>query len=190
MLMLGNSANRYGAVAQLFHWLIAALILVQFILVMIFEDMPLGLEKISVIVRHKAFGMTLLMLAILRLCWKLGSLQPQWPVQIPSYERWLGKLTHWGLYIIILALPLSGWLMSSAAKIPVSYFGLFYFPDLIAPDKNLVKLAKQVHEILSWLLLLLLSLHVLAVIRHHFLRKDDTLYRMLPEFLRCKRRDA
>ncbi len=175
-----NTSMRYGLVAQFFHWLIVALIITQFVLAEIFEDMPLGLEKIAMIVRHKEIGMTVLLLAILRLIWRYFNTTPVLPDTLKTYERRLAHLTHTLLYLLIFAIPVSGWIMSSLAKIPVDYFGLFVFPDLVSPDKSLVDTSKVVHELLTKALLIVVGLHVIAALKHHFFLKDDVLKRMLP----------
>lgn len=177
-----NTEARFGAVAQLFHWTIVALIITQFTLAQIFDGMKLGKEKIDLIVRHKEIGMTILMLAVLRLVWRLMNPAPVLPSTLKPYEKMLARATHFLLYFLIFAIPLSGWIMSSAANIPVSYFGVFNFPDLTGADKSLVKTTKTIHEILTISLLVVASLHVLAALKHHFILKDDVLLRMLPRF--------
>lgn len=186
--MLRNSLTRYGAIAQIFHWVIVVLIITQFVLAFIFENMPRGMEKIAIIGQHKSFGMTILILASLRLFWKLFNPQPELPLHMKPYQRHLAKITHWGLYVVLFALPLSGWIMSSVAKIPVSYFGLFKFPNLISPNKDWVELTKDVHGALVYLLLVLLILHIVGVVYHQFFVKDGIMYRMLPETLQLKKR--
>lgn len=177
-----NSEARFGAVAQLFHWLIVALIVTQYVLVQIFEDMPLGMAKIKMIGNHKAVGMTVLMLAVLRLIWRWANPVPPLPGTLKSYERRLAHISHILLYVLIFSIPLSGWIMSSVANIPVSYFGLFTFPDLVGPNKSLVDQVKEVHEILNVILLVTVAVHVAAALKHHFILKDNVLKRMLPRF--------
>lgn len=178
-----NTENYYGLVAQLLHWSVVALILIQYGLVLIFHDMPLGLEKIAWIVRHKAVGMTVLALACSRLAWRLFNPPPPLPVHMQPYQRVLAHASHALLYILIFAIPLSGWVMSSLAGIPVSYFGLFDIPVLMAPDKSLVEASKQVHEILNLALAVTASLHIGAAFYHHGFKHDDVLIRMLPGVL-------
>jgi cytochrome b561 len=175
-----NSETRYGVVAQSLHWLIVLLILTQFLLADTFKDLPLGMEKINWIVRHKALGITILLLACIRLGWRLFNPAPPLPAHMRPYERWLAHASHALLYALIFAIPLSGWIMSSLANIPVSYFGLFDIPIIVAPDKTLVDASKEVHEILNVTLVGLVCLHIAAALYHHFVRKDDVLTRMLP----------
>lgn len=178
-----NTESYYGLAAQLLHWSVVVLILVQYGLVLIFHDMPLGLEKIAWIVRHKAVGMTILALACIRLLWRLFNPAPPLPAHMKQYQRALAHGSHALLYILIFAIPLSGWVMSSLAGIPVSYFGLFDIPVLMAPDKTLVEASKEVHEILNLVLVVTASLHIGAAFYHHGFKQDDVLVRMLPGVL-------
>lgn len=174
-----NTEIRFGIVAQFFHWTIVALIITQYILVEIFDDMPLGMAKIRMIGYHKAVGMTVLMLATLRLIWRWINPVPVLPGNLKPYERHLAHISHFLLYLLIFAIPLSGWIMSSVANIPVSYFGWFTFPDFVGPHKPLVDPVKEVHEVLNVILLVTVTVHVAAALKHHFILKDDVLKRML-----------
>ncbi|HWP94191.1 MAG TPA: cytochrome b [Gammaproteobacteria bacterium] len=175
-----NTPTRYGAIAQTFHWLIVALVIVQFALGHMADDMPLGIQKLATLARHKSLGMTILMLAVLRLAWRLRDPPPPLPAGMPDWEKRAAHITHALLYILLFALPLTGWLMSSAKNFPVSWFGLFTFPDLVAPDPELEEVLEETHEMLGWLLAATAVLHALAALRHHFIRHDDVLRRMLP----------
>jgi cytochrome b561 len=172
--------DRYGAVAQTFHWLIAALIVAQFTLAWMADDLPLGMQKLAMLARHKSFGMTVLMLAVLRLLWRLFHRPPELPVGMAPTERMLARGTHVLFYVLLFAMPLTGWMMSSAKNYSVSWFGRFTWPDLIAPNERAFDLLKTTHRTLSWLLLALAILHILAALKHHFWNKDDVLRRMLP----------
>jgi cytochrome b561 len=178
-----NTNSYYGLVAQLLHWSVVVLIVVQFSLVLVFHDMPLGLEKIAWIVRHKAVGMTVLALALVRLLWRLFNPPPPLPGHMKPYERWVAHASHALLYILIFAIPLSGWVMSSLAGIPIGYFGLFEIPVLIPPDKTLVEASKQVHGALNLMLVIMACLHIGAAFYHHGFKRDDVLIRMLPGVL-------
>jgi cytochrome b561 len=171
---------RYGAVAQLFHWLIAALIVVQFTLAWIADDLPLGMQKLATLARHKSFGMTVLMLVVLRLLWRLFHPPPQLPSAMSPIERKLARGTHVLFYALLFVMPLTGWMMSSAKNYSVSWFGRFTWPNLIAPNERAFEVLKTTHQTLSWLLLALAILHIVAALKHHFWNKDDVLRRMLP----------
>src|SRR5258708_17865588 len=106
--------TRYTGVAQLFHWLIAGLVITQFILGWMAEDLPLGAHKLALFARHKSFGMTVLMLAILRLLWRLKNPPPALPPGMTSLERGLARASHAGFYVLLFAKPMTWWLMLSA----------------------------------------------------------------------------
>jgi cytochrome b561 len=172
--------TRYSAVAQIFHWVIAGLIVTQFTLAWMADDLPLGMHKLALLARHKSFGMTVLMLAVLRLIWRLFNRPPELPVGMAPIERLLARATHVLFYVLLFAMPLTGWLMSSAKNYSVSWFGWFTWPNLIGKSDQSFELLKSTHEILSWLLLSIAVLHILAALKHHFWNKDDVLKRMLP----------
>lgn len=182
-----TAAPRYGAAAQLFHWTIAALIVVQFALAWSFDDLPNGLRKLKLIALHKSFGMTILMLAVLRLLWRLGHAPPPLPAGMSPLERRLARASHAALYTLIFVMPLTGWLMSSAKHYSVSWFNLFTWPDLIGKNETAFEVLRTTHDVLSNCLLALAVLHLLAAFKHHFWNHDDVLVRMLP-FFRPERR--
>jgi cytochrome b561 len=171
---------RYTAVAQSFHWIIAALIVTQFALAWSADDLPLGMHKLALLARHKSFGMTVLMLAILRLSWRLKHPPPALPVGMTPSERILATATHIAFYVLLFAMPLTGWMMSSAKNYSVSWFGLFTWPNLIAPNDTAFDFFRATHSYLSDALFGLAVLHLLAALKHHFWNKDDVFLRMLP----------
>jgi len=179
-MQLRNTPDRYGAIAQAFHWIIVILIIVQFTLGIIGSDLPLGMQRLVVLSRHKSIGMTILMLVILRLAWRLLNTVPRLPAAMPRLEQRLAHGTHRLFYVLLIAMPIVGWISSSASNLSVSWFGLFVFPDLVGTDKVLAELAKEVHKTLAWILLATVVLHVAAALRHHFVKKDGILLRMLP----------
>lgn len=105
---------------------------------------------------------------------------PLLPNTLKKMEKLLAHLGHWLLYALIIAMPLSGWVMSSASGFPVSVFGWFVLPDLVAPDMSLKALMLDVHEYMAYAIIALVSVHVLAALLHHFYYKDNVLLRMLP----------
>jgi len=174
-----NSAETWGAVARGFHWLIAALIVVQFAIGSIAEEMKLTPAKLDLFVWHKSIGVTVLVLALLRLLWRLGNPPPVPPAGTAGWERKLAAMAHWVLYALIFAVPLSGWWVSDASRVPFKAFFLVPMPDFIATDRALQEAAAEVHEALTMTLLVVVILHVAAALRHHFLLRDDVLRRML-----------
>jgi cytochrome b561 len=175
-----TKATRYGAVAQTLHWIIAALIVTQFTLAWTAQDLPLGVHKLILLARHKSVGMTVLMLAMLRLGWRLTHPAPPLPAGMTLLERRAAHASHAAFYVLLFAMPLSGWLMSSAKNYSVSWFGLFTWPNLIQPNEASFSWLRTTHWILSWSLFAIAVLHVLAALKHHFWNKDSVLLRMLP----------
>jgi cytochrome b561 len=175
---------RYTAVAKTFHWVIAGLIVTQFVLANMADDLPLGARKLALLARHKSFGMTVLMLAILRLLWRLKNPPPPLPSGMTPLERLLARGTHMAFYVLLFAMPLTGWTMSSAKNYSVSWFGLFTWPNLIGSNEQAFTFLRATHHILSDVLFVIAVLHILAALKHHFWNRDDVLKRMLP-FASC-----
>ena len=178
--MLRNTPSSYGSVAKLLHWSIVVLIITQLVLGISADDLPNGLRKLELLAWHKSFGMLILMLALLRLAWRYANPRPVPPADMPRWQRLAAVGTHRLLYALILLQPLTGWLMSSYKNYPVSFFGLFQWPDLVAPDAGMHELFEEVHEWLARLLVTVAIIHASAALYHHFGRRDDVLRRMLP----------
>ncbi|MDP9064449.1 MAG: cytochrome b [Pseudomonadota bacterium] len=179
--------RRYTRLAQLFHWTIAALVVVQFALAWSAEDLPQGMHKLALFARHKSIGMSILVLAVLRLLWRLNNRPPALPAAMSAMERALAGATHAAFYLLLFAMPLTGWMMSSAKNYSVSWFGLFTWPNLIGHDEAAFIFLKATHDYLSNALFALAVLHVLAALKHHFWNKDDVFLRMLPFAKAAKR---
>ena len=171
---------RYGALAQLFHWVIAGLIVTQFVLARMQDGLPLGARKLGLLARHKSVGMTILMLALLRLLWRLKTAPPALPPAMSRLERIAARGTHVAFYVLLFAMPLTGWMMSSAKNYSVSWFGLFTWPNLIGKDEAAFEFLRRTHDALSYALFAIAVLHILAALKHHFWNRDDVLKRMLP----------
>ena len=176
---LRNTADRYGLVAQALHWAVVALILVQVTLAFIAKNLPLSPAKVGVLANHKSFGITILALATIRLLWRLGNPPPA-PLPMPRWQLAASRVSHFTLYALLFAMPLTGWLMSSAANYPVSWFGLAQLPDLVAPDGALKRGLIDVHHLLAKALIALALVHVAAALKHQFIDRDGLLLRMLP----------
>jgi cytochrome b561 len=175
-----NSANNYGAVAKFLHWSIVILIISQYVIAEAAEELPDGLDKFAMITRHKSLGMLVLALAILRILWKLANKGQPAPVPMARPHQVAAAAGHGLLYLLLLAQPISGWMMSSAANYPVTFFGLFEFPALVGADHDLHETLEEVHEALFTVLAVVAAGHALAAILHHVWMKDDALRRMLP----------
>ncbi|MGC1521736.1 MAG: cytochrome b [Steroidobacteraceae bacterium] len=175
-----NVPTRYSAVAQSFHWIIAALIVTQFVLAYAADDLPLGAHKLALLARHKSFGMTILMLAMLRLLWRFRNPPPALPAGMTPLEQFLARTTHIAFYVLLFAMPVTGWVMSSAKNYSVSWFGFFTWPNLIGKNEQTFELLRTTHHVLSYILFTIAVLHILAALKHHFWNKDGVLLRMLP----------
>jgi len=178
-MTLRNTTYRWGAVAQFLHWLIVALLILQVTLAMLADELH-GMPKLAMLARHKSVGLTIMALALLRLVWRWANPTPPLPPTLKTYERRLARITHALLYVLLFALPLSGWTMSSARGFPVSWFGFFQLPDLVPKDKALYEALVDTHTILACVLGAVVALHVAAALKHHFVLRDDVLKRMLP----------
>lgn len=181
-MALTNTTQRWGAVAKAFHWIIVVLILLQYGLGLYANSLPLGMAQLATYARHKSVGITILALALLRLLWKFYNRghSPGLPTDLKPWERAAAHLTHHGLYILLFAMPLSGWAMSSAKNYPVSWFSLFTLPNFVAPSETLFDAMVKVHGVLAIALAAITVLHVAAALQHHIVRKDNILLRMLP----------
>jgi cytochrome b561 len=129
---------------------------------------------------HKSLGITILILVAVRLFWRFTNPIPHLPAGMPAYQRWVAHLVHFGLYGVMIGMPLSGWLMSNSAGYPVSFWGFGEVPALSAKDKSLNHLTHDMHEIGGWVIVALVGLHVVGAFYHQFVQKDGLLMRMLP----------
>jgi cytochrome b561 len=178
--MLANTAEAWGAPAKFFHWTVALLILVQIGLGFAAALWRLSPLKLELFVWHKSTGVLILVLMLARLAWRLANRGPALPPQTPAWERHAAHASHALLYALALALPLSGWVINSAAGVPFSVFWLVPLPSIVAPDERLEEIAKLVHFSLLVALCLVLAVHIGAALRHHLVKRDDVLRRMLP----------
>ena len=178
-MLIRNTNLEYGIVSQCLHWITVILVFIQIVLGHIGADLPLGMQRLIILSRHKSVGMTIFMLVILRIIWRLINKVPELPPNMTRLNRSIALITHWSFYILLVCMPIAGWISSSASNLSVSWFGLFTWPDLVEPDKHLADIAKTTHIFLSWVLVSLITLHILAALKHHFIDKDNILLRML-----------
>lgn len=181
-MKLKNNTETYGLISKLFHWVMALAIIGLLAVGFIMSDMETSPDKFKLYGIHKAVGALVLFAVFARFFWRITNIKPTM-ISAPRWQKLAAHTAHYGLYVLMVAMPLSGWLMSSAAGFPVSVFGWFTLPDLIAPDKELRHLMGEVHETLAIAIIALVSLHALAALKHHFMDKDNTLRRMLPAVL-------
>jgi cytochrome b561 len=179
-MSIRNTRERWGSLSQFLHWLIVALIALQAALGLTGLMLPLGLQKLAVLARHKSIGITILGLATLRLLWRWLNPTPPLPSNLKPYERLLAHCTHAALYLLLFAMPLTGWIMSSARGFPVSWFNLLQLPDLVPKSDAIYDAMVTTHAALAIALAVTVALHIAGALKHHFVLKDDTLRRMLP----------
>ncbi|MBT2745112.1 MULTISPECIES: cytochrome b [unclassified Lysobacter] len=179
-MTLKNTADRWGAVSQLLHWLIMLLIAAIAVIGLTMVDMSNGLPKIKTYALHKSLGLTLLTLVVLRLLWRMYAGAPKPVDGTPHWQERIASLTHWVLYALMFALPISGWVFNSSSGYPLQYFGLFNLPKIAQRSEDLAQLSRNVHEYGFWLLLALVLAHAAAAFYHHLFQNDATLTRMLP----------
>ncbi|HXE50248.1 MAG TPA: cytochrome b [Ramlibacter sp.] len=177
-----GAPRRYGAVAIGLHWLMAIVLTVLVVMGLYMASLPdVGFDtrKIVLILYHKQIGMFALALALLRLGWRVGHVLPALVETLPDWQQVAARLVHLCLYAVMFALPVTGWLMSSAAGFTVSLLGLFDLPDLVVKDDFLFQAFVQAHKWLSYALIALTVVHAGAALMHHFVNKDETLRKML-----------
>jgi len=177
---LRNTSTAWGSIAKSFHWIIATLILTQFALGWTAEAWHRSPTKVDLFVWHKSIGILILTLVVLRVAWRLAGRVPELPADMSRLERRLAAASHALLYVIMVAMPVSGWIINSAANFPLKIFWLVPLPDITPPSKSIQEIAETVHLTFFWSLAALLGLHVAAALRHHFVKHDDVLLRMLP----------
>jgi len=178
-MRLRSDDRQWGAAIKFFHWVMALGILGNGVWGLLMVGMSPSMAKISVFALHKSIGLTLLALWLLRLAWRLGERAPP-DEPMPRWQRWAAHATHVLLYLLIAAIPLSGWWFNSLHGYPLQWFKLFNLPALAAKNNDLARLAIAAHEYLFWLLVLVLVAHVGAAIKHHVFDRDNVLRRMLP----------
>ena len=169
---------RYSRPAVVLHWLLALLSFVALPLGVYMHELPLSPDKLRLYSYHKWMGITILMLVAIRLAWRLTHTPPLLPQSVAGWQRRTSAIVHGVLYLLMVAIPLSGWLMSSAKGFPVVWFGVLPLPDLIGKDKALGELLAEVHEALNFTMLGLVILHVGAALQHHFIERQPFLQRM------------
>lgn len=167
--------DRYSRGAIAFHWAIAALVLANIAIGILNDSLPREWMTL-----HKSFGVTVLVLSIGRIAWRLTH-RPPAPVDGPAWERVTAAAVHWAFYALILILPLTGWIFSSNPERlrPLSWFGLITLP-VLPVTSGFASAAKEAHELLGWAMAALVVLHIAAALRHHFMLRDRVLARMLP----------
>jgi cytochrome b561 len=178
--MWRNTQESWGAVAKWLHWTMALLVITLFALGWLAELAPRSPGKINLFVWHKSLGMLALGLAAFRLVWQLANPTPNLPANTPTWERFAARASHALIYVLLFSMPISGWIINSAANVPFRVFWLFPLPHIAAPSQELREIAETVHLTLFWIFLATLLVHIGAAIRHHVIKHTNVLVRMLP----------
>jgi cytochrome b561 len=172
-------SERYDGAAMALHWATAVLIVTNLLLGLSMVPLPLSPRKLQWYQWHKWIGVTVFLLTCARLGWRWRHPPPP-PVAMPRWQKNAAAASHALLYALLLAIPVSGWLFSSAAGVQVVYLGLVPLPDLVPRDKALAGVLKVAHVAGNFTLSAVVTLHVAAALRHHFVDRDDVLARMVP----------
>ncbi len=173
-------SNRYTRTAISLHWLMAILLVCLFAVGIYMHELPLSPWKLQIYSWHKWAGVTAFMLVLVRLAWRFTHRPPPLPINLPRSAELAAHAAHALLYLLMIAIPLSGWLMSSAKGIQTVYFGVIPIPDLIEKNRELGNLLKEIHAILNFTLAAVVIVHIGAALKHHLIDKDNVLTRMLP----------
>lgn len=174
-----SQQQSWSLFSRLLHWIMAMGLIGNLIYGKIIDGMPLSPGKLGALKLHKSIGMTLLLLVVIRLIWLL--VRPR-PAPLEGIKRWqlrLSKLSHELLYLCMIVMPMSGWVINSAANVPMSWFGLFQLPNILGPDDSIKQTASTIHEITAWVFIGLITVHIMAALYHHVVLKDSTLKRMI-----------
>jgi cytochrome b561 len=179
-LPIRNTERRYGLVSQAFHWLVVALILIQYLWAWRIDGVEGFRARLELVTQHKTIGMTVLILATLRLLWRLFNRPPPLPRSMRLWERRAALAGHWALYGLIFAVPLTGWLYSSAAGLGAYWWGPVSYPSPVEASERLEAVFGQLHWLLAISLGAMAVVHVFAALRHQFFQRKRILNRMLP----------
>jgi len=174
-IILADAAYTRTAIAM--HWLAALLLLAGFSLGRWMVELPIAPQTLRIYAYHKWIGITVLLLTLLRLAWRFAHPVP--PPAMPRWQQLAARVAHVILYVLMLAIPLSGWIYSSATGVQVVYLGVYALPDLVPKDKSLAAVLRAVHYALNLFLLTLVLVHAGAALKHHFSDRDGVLLRML-----------
>lgn len=175
-----NTNAAYGAITKIFHWIIGLSIIGLLGVGLYMDAMPSSPDKWALYGLHKAIGILVLFSVFARILWRIINLTPALPENMSPLEKIGAHAGHFALYIFMVGMPLSGWIMSSAGGHAVKIFDLYTMPALVEKNKELGGIFNAVHEYMGYALIATLAIHIAAALFHHFWRKDNVLRRMLP----------
>lgn len=181
-MVLKSDATHWGSLAKFLHWTVVLLILVQATVGLVMVELPKRPNVIPVFSFHKSLGLTILLFAILRLLWRAFDRRPEEPATMPHWQVVGARAGHALLYILLFAVPLSGWLFDSASRLrPLYWWGVVRVPSLTGgADEQLKGLTRDAHETLFWILAAVAAAHAAIALIHHYFNRDEVLRRMLP----------
>lgn len=179
-----NTYNSYGSVSKFFHWILFLLVVFMIVLGFFMGDASKPL-KLTLYTIHKSTGMTILILMVMRILWRWSNPIPDLPPSVPLWQQLSARLTHGFLYLLLFIMPLSGWMLSTAASKPVNFWwlGTINFPWL-PKSKALAEVFESIHEICVWILIVFITLHILAALKHYCFDKQKSIVRRMLPFTR------
>jgi cytochrome b561 len=179
-MLIKNTDTNYGFITKLVHWIIALLVFTQVILILWSRSLPEGnpLKGLLIGGFHKPIGMLVLMIVLFGLLWKYVNIRPIFPFTMKPWEIFSAKLVHYLLYLSLIVMAISGLLMTVADGRPPNFFGLYQVPMFMAENKELSDLFFLIHQYTGYFLIGLITIHILAALKHHFIDKDVVLTRM------------
>jgi cytochrome b561 len=170
---------QYGTTAKVLHWLVVALLLVQYLIGWLMPDIHRNMKPGAPVTFHISIGILILLLIVLRLAWRLT--HPVAPESsLPAWQRLSSEAVHWLLYALVLATTVTGWLFASFRGWSISFFYLVPIPMLASDNAAAGKAIDGLHQAMEWTLLAVIGLHVAAALAHHFIYRDRIMQRMLP----------
>lgn len=173
-------AQPYDAVSRMFHWLIVALVLAQITIALILPSILPKSKEDSIAVWHLANGSTILLVMLLRFAWRLAHPMPPAPADLSPGLRVLARATHWAFYLVLILLPLMGWLAANAYGTTPRLLGLIPLPRLIASDQAAAEMIGGAHKVVATLLFALIAVHVSGALYHALVKRDGVIWRMVP----------
>lgn len=179
--MLRNTVSQYGSVAKFFHWSVSIMVITLLTVGLLMGNITDKNLKGQVYMLHKSFGLTVLALMLLRLLWTLSNIKPKLPAGTPTWQIVAERIVHYGFYVLLIVMPFSGWVMSTAANRIPQLFGLVALPLPGVPvDKALAGQASSLHSYVGYTIITFLIIHVSAAGKHYFINRDSIMQRMLP----------
>jgi cytochrome b561 len=170
---------QYGTTAKVFHWLVVALLVVQYLIGWLMPDLHKDMKPGTPMTFHVSFGLTILLLIVLRFAWRLS--HPVAPESsLPAWQRVSSEALHWALYVLVLATTLTGWAFASFRGWSLTYFYLAPLPMLASENAAAGKIIDGWHQAMEWTLLVLIVIHIAAAMAHVFVYRDRIMQRMLP----------